>query len=361
MPRSPSRCWRSSRRHSAGEPPGLAIVDLTNGGSTSISRGAGHVRVSGADRLLTLDGGEDPAARATMRRLAGGVVAASRGDAQPARAPHGRTRRAGVLAPACRRRPADRRHPRLDPGGQRARRSPAPTAATRAPEPEHDTGSLNDTTEPDPDSCERISAGTHTTIQPPGSPAADHRRGRAPPDADRRPRRLDRPPARARRAPAARHDRHGAGDELPERAPDSRRQLGVPGLSPAGRPAGAASACRVRPWAACACRPVRSCRSTVASCSVASRPRSRTAPTGRTWCTCPRTTPSSRACTCTSSSTAGTSWRATSSREVAPCSPCPAAIPNECGAGEAYVLEPGCSLDLAEVYEVRFEVGRRSW
>ena len=25
--------------------------------------------------------------------------------------------------------------------------------------------------------------------------------------------------------------------------------------------------------------------------------------------------------------------------------------------GEAYVLDPGCSLDLAEVYEVRFEVG----
>jgi len=26
-------------------------------------------------------------------------------------------------------------------------------------------------------------------------------------------------------------------------------------------------------------------------------------------------------------------------------------------AGEAYVLDPGASLDLAEVYEVRFEVG----
>ena len=35
-----------------GEPPGLAIVDLTNGGSTSISRGDGHVRISGADRIL---------------------------------------------------------------------------------------------------------------------------------------------------------------------------------------------------------------------------------------------------------------------------------------------------------------------
>jgi hypothetical protein len=26
-------------------------------------------------------------------------------------------------------------------------------------------------------------------------------------------------------------------------------------------------------------------------------------------------------------------------------------------AGEAYVLEPGTTLDLAEVYEVRYEVG----
>ena len=66
-----------------GEPPGLAIVDLANGGSTSISRGRGHVRVSGADRILSLDGGADPAAVPRTRRLAGGVVAASRATLKP--------------------------------------------------------------------------------------------------------------------------------------------------------------------------------------------------------------------------------------------------------------------------------------
>ena len=35
----------------------------------------------------------------------------------------------------------------------------------------------------------------------------------------------------------------------------------------------------------------------------------------------------------------------------------PGRAPEQMRAGEAYVLEPGASLDLAEVYEVRFEVG----
>ena len=35
----------------------------------------------------------------------------------------------------------------------------------------------------------------------------------------------------------------------------------------------------------------------------------------------------------------------------------PGRDPERMRAGEAYVLEPGAVLDLAEVYEVRFEVG----
>ena len=35
----------------------------------------------------------------------------------------------------------------------------------------------------------------------------------------------------------------------------------------------------------------------------------------------------------------------------------PGRDPERMRAGEAYVLEPGSSLDLAEVYEVRFESG----
>ena len=43
-----------------GDPPALAVVDLSSGGSASVSRGRGHVRVVGADRILSLDGGADP-------------------------------------------------------------------------------------------------------------------------------------------------------------------------------------------------------------------------------------------------------------------------------------------------------------
>ena len=35
----------------------------------------------------------------------------------------------------------------------------------------------------------------------------------------------------------------------------------------------------------------------------------------------------------------------------------PGRDPEQMRAGESYVLEPGASLDLAEVYEVRFEIG----
>src|SRR5687767_12604212 len=44
-----------------GDPPALAMVDLTNGASAAVSRGHGHVRLSGTHRVLTLDGGSAPA------------------------------------------------------------------------------------------------------------------------------------------------------------------------------------------------------------------------------------------------------------------------------------------------------------
>jgi hypothetical protein len=62
-----------------GDPPGLALVDFTSGASTTLSRGAGHVRLAGPARVLSLDGGADPDTLATTRRLVGGVVAADRG------------------------------------------------------------------------------------------------------------------------------------------------------------------------------------------------------------------------------------------------------------------------------------------
>jgi hypothetical protein len=43
-----------------GDPPGLALVDFTSGASTALSRGAGHVRLAGPTRVLSLDSGADP-------------------------------------------------------------------------------------------------------------------------------------------------------------------------------------------------------------------------------------------------------------------------------------------------------------
>jgi hypothetical protein len=70
-----------------GDPPALAVVDLSSGGSTSVSRGAGHVRVLGADRFLSLDGGTDPTHASPTRRLVAGVVAASRAEVRSLRPP----------------------------------------------------------------------------------------------------------------------------------------------------------------------------------------------------------------------------------------------------------------------------------
>ena len=63
-----------------GDPPGLAMVDFTSGASTNLSRGAGHVRLAGPGRVLSLDSGTDPAGLSPTRRLVGGVVGADRVD-----------------------------------------------------------------------------------------------------------------------------------------------------------------------------------------------------------------------------------------------------------------------------------------
>ncbi len=86
-----------------GDPPALAVVDLSSGGSASLSRGHGHVRVVGADRILSLDGGADPGPLAPTRRLVAGVVAASRAEVRPL---------AHRVAPSPARRPCPRRPPR---------------------------------------------------------------------------------------------------------------------------------------------------------------------------------------------------------------------------------------------------------
>ena len=149
-----------------GDPPAVAVVDLAGGASTFVSRGRGHVHISGPDRILSLDGGVDPGPLPATRRLVGGVVSASRATLKPLShttlpAPVGvdpPAARGGLLIDGI----PDAILAAAGPDG------PPPRPRRRgSPEPGHDTGSLSDTTEPDPGFVERISQGAHTTIQPP--------------------------------------------------------------------------------------------------------------------------------------------------------------------------------------------------
>ena len=328
-----------------GDPPGLAVVDLSTGGSMSVSRGRGHVRVSGADRFLSLDGGDDPDALARTRRLAGGVVAASRAMLKPL------ARRTGPL-------PTHASPPAPPAGGllidgipdsilaATGPDGPPPRPRRRAtPQREHDTGSLSDTTDPGPGFVERISVGTHTTIQPAGldEPVDDH------------------DGATVHRPQIASHLRHETADTvLAASCPTGH-------LTPAD-----STVCRV-------------CRQPVAPQEARRVPRPTLGglrlPTGEV-------VPLDRGVVLGRKPAPlkdSTDWphlvhlpsdhtfvsrmhlhielhgwdvlaRDLDSRGGTMVT-MPGRAPERMRAGEAYVLEPGCSLDLAEVYEVRFEVG----
>ena len=148
-----------------GDPPGLAVVDFSSGASTTLSRGSGHVRLSGATRVLSLDGGHDPGALTTTRRLVGGVVAADRVELEPVStrtAPAPRSTQ--VSAP-----PASAALIDGIPASILAAKGPdGPPPRTRALRPVEDTGSL--TSEPDPLVVQRIEEGAHTTIRPATAP-----------------------------------------------------------------------------------------------------------------------------------------------------------------------------------------------
>ena len=155
-----------------GEPPALAMVDLASGASTTVSRGHGHVRLAGTQRVLTLDGGSDPVSVPRTRRIVGGVVAADRVELRrlgaavthsPAPVTQAPPPPAGVLIDGIPDEILAARGPEGPP--------PRPRVRRRAPDPATDTGSLRDTTEPDPGATERIQEGGHTTIRPPRPPA----------------------------------------------------------------------------------------------------------------------------------------------------------------------------------------------
>lgn len=333
-----------------GEPPGLAIVDLTNGGSTSMSRGDGHVRISGADRLLSLDGGADPETLPRTRRLAGGVVAASRATLSPLahrtvppRAESSPPPAAGgMLIDGI----PDSILSAIGPDG------PPPRPRRRAsPEPDYDTGSLNDTTEPDPGFVERISAGTHTTIQPANADEADT--DPAPVD--------DHDGSTVHRPELASHLRHGTADTV------LAMSCAAGHLTPAD-----SKVCRVCRQPVAPQEPRRVPRPTLGGLRLPTGevvPLDRGVVLGRKPAPLEDSTDWPHLVHLPSDHTFVSrmhlhieldGWnvlaRDLDSRGGTMLT-MPGRDPERMRAGEAYVLEPGCSLDLAEVYEVRFEVG----
>ena len=326
-----------------GEPPGLAIVDLANGGSTSISRGLGHVRVSGADRILSLDGGADPGAVLRTRRLAGGVVAASRATLKP-------------LSHRTVPPPTHAAPPPPPPGARLIDGIPASILAATGPEGppprprrrlapgrEQDTGSLSDTTEPDPGFVERISEGTHTTIQPPGTEVDDH------------------DGSTVHRPELVSHLRHGALDTvLAVSCPTGH-------LTPAD-----SKVCRVCRQPVAPQDPRRVPRPTLGGLRLPTGevvPLDRGVVLGRKPAPLEDSSDWPHLVHLPSDHTFVSrmhlhieldGWnvlaRDLDSRGGTMLT-MPGREPERMRAGEAYVLEPGSSLDLAEVYEVRFEVG----
>lgn len=161
-----------------GDPPALAVVDFTSGASTTSSRGAGHVHLAGAGRVLSLDGGAHPANLATPRRLVGGIVAADRVELHPLSAKvapvaHSREVEAPSATGALIDGIPDAILAAKGPDG------PPPRTGLRRPVDDagHDTGALRDTSEPVALLSTRIEEGTHTTIRP-TEPSNQHGVGR---------------------------------------------------------------------------------------------------------------------------------------------------------------------------------------
>lgn len=326
-----------------GEPPGLAVVDLAMGGSTSVSRGHGHVRVSGADRILSLDGGADPDALTPMRRLVGGVVAASRATLKPLA--HRSTPPPAHASPP----PPTAGGPLIDgiPDAILAATGPdGPPPRPRrraAPDPERDTGSLSDTTEPDPGFVARISEGTHTTIQPPEVEVDDH------------------DGSTVHRPEIASHLRHGTSDTvLAVSCPTGH-------LTPAD-----GKVCRVCRQPLAPQEPRRVPRPTLGGLRLPTGevvPLDRGVVLGRKPAPLEDSSdwphlvhlPSDHSFVSRMHLHIELDGWHVLARDLdsrgGTMLTMPGRDPELMRAGEAYVLEPGCSLDLAEVYEVRFEVG----
>ncbi|UUZ57857.1 FHA domain-containing protein [Nocardioides sp. B-3] len=283
-----------------------------------------------------------------LRRLAGGVVAASR----------------ATLKPLAHRTAPPRVHATPPPpaGGllidgipdsilaASGPDGPPPRQRRRsAPDRDHDTGSLTDTTEPDPAFIERISEGTHTTIQPPGAegpvdePVDDH------------------DGSTVHRPELAAHLRHETSDlVLAINCPSGH-------LTPAD-----SRSCRVCRQPVAPREPHRVPRPTLGGLRLPTGevvPLDRGVVLGRKPAPLEDSTDWPHLVHLPADHTFVSrmhlhieldGWnvpaRDLDSRGGTMLT-MPGRDPERMRAGEAYVLEPGCRLDSAEVYEVRFEVG----
>jgi hypothetical protein len=329
-----------------GDPPALAVVDLSAGGSTSVSRGRGHVRVVGADRILSLDGGGDHPGPAPTRRLVGGVVAASRAEVRPLSHRLAPSPAAEVPAPA----PAPGMIDGIPAAILAATGPSGPPPPRPRPRPEpvrtsEDTGSLHDTTEPDPGFMERIHEGARTTIRPTGTaPGTDDHDG-----------------ATVHRPAPAPHLRHGTSETvLAVSCPQGH--VTSPSLP----------SCRVCHQRVAPQEPRRVPRPVLGGLRLPTGevvPLDRGVVLGRKpaplegtgdWPHLVHLPPDHTFVSRMHLHVELDGWqvlaRDLDSRGGTMLT-MPGREPERMRAGEAYVLEPGCLLDLAEVYEVRFEVG----
>ena len=344
------RCWRSWRRPSTATRPPWRSWTSPPVPRRRCRAGPGTCAWPAPAASSPSTEAPTPTPLATARRLVAGVVAADRVELRPlarkvAPVAHARAAEAPPVTSGLIDGIPDTILAATGPDGPSATHR-ASVARVDAAE---DTGSLNDTTEPDPLFIERIEEGTHTTIRP-ATPPATTSRGRG-----RRPR-------RRRRTVRPAHLPHGTHATV----------LAV--SCPLGHLTSPASpSCRVCHQRVAPQEPRRVPRPTLGGLRLPTGevvPLDRGVVLGRKPAPLEGSADWPHLVHLPSDHTFVSrrhlhieldGWQVLA-RDLDSRwhhhLPMPGREPERMRAGEAYVLEPGATLDLAEVYEVRFEVGR---
>ena len=147
-----------------GEPPALVLVDLTPGTGRTVSLGGGRVEVEGTVRLVSLGEGGGP--HRPLRRFLGGVVGAHRAEIRPAAARPVADRAATPVTPPAASRVTTEAAPPAPVGGLidgipqailEARGPDGPPVSRRVRPSASDSGP-RETREPDPTMMQRVEA-----------------------------------------------------------------------------------------------------------------------------------------------------------------------------------------------------------